>query len=213
LKELQHSRVDSSVIHLIKAAGNCERCYPGQDIYVPLPDPNNSTGESEIMFINERPGRIGTGGSGYVSFDNDDPSANFFRECFDAAGLDRESVFVTNACLCHPIFDGYKDKEPTIRELTNCHHWLREQLRIVRPLLVVTVGWSALQSLLRYEGLWPVHDRENFSSWVGTLIEFTDPWIYPIAHTSRRGRIYRKAALQKSDWLKIPKILERARRN
>jgi DNA polymerase len=198
--------------HLFRSAGSCQRCYPGKPIHVPLPDPNNSTGESEIMFINERPGRIGTGKSGYVSFDNDDPTASFFRECFEAARLDRRSIFITNACLCHPIFEEYKDTQPTISELTNCHHWLREQLKIVRPLLIVTVGWSALQSILRYEGLWPVPGRKSFASWVGESIETTSPWIYPVAHTSRKGRANRKAALQKADWLRIPDILRRARR-
>jgi hypothetical protein len=35
------------------------------------------------MFVNERPRRIGTGDSGYVSFDNSDPSVEFFKEYFN----------------------------------------------------------------------------------------------------------------------------------
>jgi uracil-DNA glycosylase family 4 len=205
------SKADAPLAQLFSDGRGCDRCYPGQEIYVPQCDPNNSTGKSEVVFINERPGRIGTGKSGYVSFDNGDPTANFFRECFELAGLDRRSVFVTNACLCHPAFDGYKDKRPTVTELVNCHHWLRKQLETAKPLLIVTVGWKALESALRYFGHWPVRDRNTFGSWVGQLIEDNDPWIFPVAHTSDRGRANRKAAIQKEDWLKIPIILERAR--
>lgn len=202
---------NSGVNRIFENARTCTRCYPDDEIYVPLPDPNNSMGKSEIIFINERPGRVGTGKSGYVSFDNDDPTATFFRECFEAASLDREKVFITNACICHPVIDGYKDTQPKIAELVQCHFWLHQQLEVVRPSLIVTVGWSALQSVLRYYGRWPVRDKLTFGAWVGRLIDDNDPWIYPVAHTSLKGRANRKATLQHSDWLEIPKILRRAR--
>ena len=51
-------------------AQSCELCYGGKPICVPLPDPKNGKENVDIMFINERPGRVGTGYSGYVSFDN-----------------------------------------------------------------------------------------------------------------------------------------------
>lgn len=211
MKTSKQSSPVSDVVRVFTDARACTRCYPDNEIYVPLPDPNNSAGKSEIMFIMIRPGRIGTGESGYVSLDNDDPTADFARECFDATGLDRKSVFVTNACLCHPDFEGYRDKEPAIWELENCHHWLHQQLEIVQPLLIVTIGWSPLQSVLRYYGHWPVRDKTTLATWVGQVIETNDPWIYPVAHTSLKGRAYRKATLQKTDWLAIPSILERAK--
>ena len=211
MKASRESNSESGAVRLFKDARACTRCYPGKDIYVPLPDPKNSQATAEIMFIMIRPGRIGTGESGYVSFDNDDPTANFAKECFEATGLDRESVFVTNACLCHPDFEGYRDKQPAIWELKNCHHWLGPQLEIVQPILIVTLGWSPLQSVLRYFGLWPVKDKKTFESWVGQSIEINNPWLYPVAHTSDRGRANRAASIQKADWLKIPEILERAR--
>ena len=204
---------ESDLVNVFKDARKCTRCYPDKDIYVPLPDPRNSVGKSDIMFILVRPGRIGTGESGYVSFDNDDPTADFARECFEATGLGRESIFVTNACLCHPEFEGYRDKEPAIWELENCHHWLHQQLEIVQPLLIVTVGWSPLKSILKYYGHWPVRNKSTFDAWVGQLIDENDPWIFPVAHTSRKGRANRKADIQKSDWLEIPAILARAKKD
>jgi uracil-DNA glycosylase family 4 len=188
-------------------ARSCELCYPGQEIYVPLPDPNNSDGKADIVFVNERPGRIGTGGSGYVSFDNNDASANFFRECFELVGLSREKVFITNACLCYPLFDGYRDTAPSSTELKNCHFWLRQQLELAAPKLIVTVGQIAFKSVLRYFNHWPPERYETFLGAVGQPVLETEPWIFPLAHTSRRGRAMRRAELQRADWLKIPDIM------
>lgn len=185
----------------------CQRCYPETKICVPLPDPNNSIGEVDIIFINERPGRIGTGQSGYISFDNDDPAANFFRECFDLVGLDRQKVFITNACLCYPLSDGYTDTKPTVSELTNCHFWLRKQLEVANPKLIVTIGESAWKSALRYFDCWHQFKHIGFLKSVGNVITETTPWIFPLSHTSRRGRVHRSAGLQRNDWKKIPGII------
>ena len=200
-----------SLRNLFEEARSCQRCYPGKEIYVPLPDPKNSDGDADIVFVNERPGRIGTGQSGYVSFENNDPSANFFKECFLAAGLERKKVLITNACLCHPLFPGYTDTAPKVRELKNCHFWLKRQLDQTNPLLIVTVGRVAYESVMRFKKQWPDPSGRKFLGLVGQVIRSTSPWVYPLSHTSRLGRASRSAELQKEDWLAIPRILNEAK--
>jgi uracil-DNA glycosylase family 4 len=192
---------------LFEESRSCQRCFKGKEIYVPQPDPKNSIEKAEILFINERPGRIGTGQSGYISFDNDDPSANFFKECFEHIGLNRENIAITNACLCHPVFEGYTDTAPKIREIKNCHYWLQKQVEITQPKLIVTLGRVAYESILRYFNKWPVRNSSSFLGSVGEVIKDTNTWVYPLAHTSRLGRVNRKAEVQIADWERIPKIL------
>ena len=129
----------TNIRNMFDEAQDCHKCYGAKRIYVPYPDPNNAHESAQIMFVNERPGRIGTGDSGYVSFDNNDPTARFFRECFNTLKLDRKQVFITNACLCHPNFPGYTDKAPKTREIVNCHEWLGRQISIMKPILIITV--------------------------------------------------------------------------
>lgn len=198
---------------LIVSARECVRCYGGQDIYVPLPDPKNSTATADVMFINERPGRIGTGESGYVSFDNDDPSANFFKECFEVTNISRKNIYITNACLCHPDFPGYTDTAPKLKEIKNCHYWLNEQINLVQPKLIITVGRVALESILRYMNKWPLAGRPKFLDIVGQPIPNTYPIVFPVSHTSRLGRVNRSAEKQKTDWQKIQGILQEAKEN
>jgi uracil-DNA glycosylase family 4 len=175
---------------------------------VPYPDPNNAQESAQIMFVNERPGRIGTGDSGYVSFDNNDPSAEFFRECFSQLKLNRKQVFITNACLCHPVFPEYTDKTPTKKEIVNCHEWLSRQLSILQPKLIITVGSIALKSITLFFPFSEQLKTFKLKNDIGNVIRDTPPWLYPLYHTSRRGRTHRDAEKQKLDWLKIPSILE-----
>ena len=202
----------TNIQNMFAEAQECHKCYGRNPIYVPYPDPNNAQESAQIMFVNERPGRIGTGDSGYVSFDNSDPSAKFFKECFNLINLDRKQVFITNACLCHPNYPEYTDKTPTKREFVNCHEWLARQLSIIKPKLIVTVGGTALKSMQLF---FPSSDQLNtfqLKKDIGKVVRDTLPWVYPLYHTSRRGRAHRDANKQKLDWLKIPFILEEINR-
>lgn len=197
----------SSVAELFRQASTCTRCYGDQSIYVPLPDPKNAASRAKVLFVNERPGRIGTGASGYVSFDNPDPTARLFKELFSITGLERTEVIMTNACLCHPRFDGYRDKAPTVREIRNCHHWLQKQIEICQPKLIVTVGRVAYQSVLRLMNLWPLPGRPRFIDRIGEVVPNSSPTVYPVVHTSAQGRLSRPIATQREDWAHIKEVL------
>ncbi len=186
----------------------CNKCFDNGKIYVPYPDPKNAREIAKIMFINERPGRRGTGESGYVSFDNNDPSANFFRECFQQLHIDRQQIFITNACLCHPEYDAYIDTKPTPEEVKNCRYWLNRELAIVQPKLIITIGKVALDSLRWLHSSSYQLRRYRLKIDIGTVIKDTKPWIYPLYHTSQRGRLSRCAEDQRKDWMKIPVILK-----
>lgn len=198
----------TNVQNLFDEAQDCHKCYGDNPIYLPYHDPDNALESAQIMFVNERPGRIGTGDSGYVSFDNNDPSAEFFKACFNQLNLDRKQVFITNACLCHPVFPEYTDKAPKKREIVNCHGWLRRQLTIMQPRLIVTIGNVALQSMRLFFPSSEQLRNYQLKKDIGKVIRDTTPWVYPLYHTSRRGRTHRDAEKQKHDWLKIPSIFE-----
>jgi len=197
----------TQILTLFDEAQACHICYGDNPIYVPYPDPNNAQDSAQIVFVNERPGRIGTGESGYVSFDNHDPSAEFFRACFDQLGLDRSQIFITNTCLCHPAFPAYTDKAPTRKEIINCHAWLGRQLSILRPKLIVTVGSVALKSMRWFFPSSGALKNYQLKRDIGQVIRDTTPWVYPLYHTSWRGRTHRSAENQRRDWLKINSIL------
>ena len=194
------------LIELYDSAKSCHRCYSDCGIIVPQPDPKNSTGKADILFVLERPGRNGAGKTGFISFDNGDPTADFFKECFELTGLKRQDIFITNSCLCFPDYEGYNDSKPSDKELKNCQYWFNEVIKMVEPKLIVTIGSAAFESVTNCFHYKP---KTGFLKNIGRLIKDTDPFIYPLGHTSIRGRspVNRSAELQKQDWLKLPLIM------
>lgn len=58
----------------------------------------------------------------------------------EEAGLDRSEVYITNVVACRPP----KNRTPRVAEVKAHSPWLEEQLRLVRPEVVVTLGRVAL---------------------------------------------------------------------
>ncbi len=198
----------TNIQNLFDEAQDCQKCFGDNPIHVPYPDPKNAQESAQIIFVNERLGRIGTGNSGYVSFDNNDSSAKFFKACFNQLNLDRKQIFITNTCLCHPVFPEYTDKAPTKKEIVNCHEWLGKQLSNMQPKLIITIGGIALRSMKLFFPFSEQLKTFKLKNDIGKVIRDTTPWIYLLYHTSWRGRTHRDAEKQKSDWLRIPSILE-----
>lgn len=201
--------MDKEILTIFIEAKLCRRCYGDNPLHIPLPDEKNGSIGAKILFLLERPGRVGTGKSGRISFENVDPTAEFFRDLFFSIGIDRKDIFITNAVLCHPIIDEYKDKPTSTKELKNCLYFLERQIKLIRPKLIITLGTKPLQAI-KY--LYPhritlkIFELKNN---IGEVITDELPFIYPLYHTSLRARLTRPANKQREDWSKIPEILRK----
>jgi DNA polymerase len=68
-------------------------------------------------------------------------------EMLRAAGLDRDDVFITNILKCRP--PGNRDPRPV--EVDACEGFLKQQVEMVRPDIILAVGRIAAQKLLKTE--------------------------------------------------------------
>jgi DNA polymerase len=104
-----------------------------------------------VMFIGEGPG-----------FDEDrlgEPfvgkAGQLLDKILSSIGLDRTKVYIANIVKCHPMVDPSKpdmrgnDRPPQPEEMDKCLPFLIEQIGIVRPSLVVTLGATATKALLQ----------------------------------------------------------------
>ncbi len=77
-----------------------------------------------------------------------------------AAGLRRDEVFITNVVKSHPTGrKGGANRAPRADEVAACLPWLQQQLAIIRPRLVVTLGAHALHAFLPRQKISQVHGR------------------------------------------------------
>jgi DNA polymerase len=81
------------------------------------------------------------------------PSGRLLDEGLEAAGIDRRRVYVTNA-VKHFKFVRIEltrrrlHKKPAPGEVRACRPWLEEEIRLVRPQVIVALGATAAQALL-----------------------------------------------------------------
>ncbi len=106
---------------------------------------------SLIMFIAEAPGRNGAAKTGIPL--HGDPTGQNFEWLLAKAGLSRNDVYVTNAVLCNPLDEDGHNSSPTSTEIRNCSTYLRSQIDLVRPRLIVTLGAVALSAVGSVYGL------------------------------------------------------------
>jgi len=200
--------MSQEMLAIFQEARTCTKCYGRIHLHVPAPDEENGGIGARILFLVERPGRVGTGKSGKISFENDDPTARFFKELFLSTGINRKRIFITNVVLCHPLVGGYKDTPPTAKQIQNCLYFLRKQVTLIKPKLIVTLGTKPLQAVKYLFPHRKMLRKFTLKADIGKVVVDDVPCIYPLYHTSMRARLTRPAQKQRKDWAKIPRILK-----
>jgi len=100
-----------------------------------------------LMMIGEQPGdREDVEGHPFVG-----PAGKLLDRCLEEAGIERNSVYVTNVVKhfkWEPRGKRRLHKKPSQLEIEACRPWLDAELEVVHPKLVVCLGATAAQALL-----------------------------------------------------------------
>ncbi|HEX6512312.1 MAG TPA: UdgX family uracil-DNA binding protein [Chloroflexota bacterium] len=103
--------------------------------------------EAELMLVGEQPGDYeDRKGRPFVG-----PAGQLLDRALDAAGIERETVYVTNAVKhfkWEPRGKRRIHQKPNAREVNACRPWLEAEIGAVRPKVIVCLGATAAQSLL-----------------------------------------------------------------
>jgi uracil-DNA glycosylase len=102
---------------------------------------------SKAMFVGEQPGdQEDRRGAPFVG-----PAGRVLDDALAQAGIDRSTVYVTNAVKhfkWEPRGKRRIHAKPNWSELAACRPWLEAELAVVRPEVLVCLGATAAQSLL-----------------------------------------------------------------
>ena len=92
-----------------------------------------------IMLVGEAPGaQEDESGKPFVG-----RAGKFLESVLDDNGVNRESVFITNVLKCRPP----SNRRPDDDEIKSCMPYLSEELRKVRPKIVVALGFVAIKAI------------------------------------------------------------------
>jgi DNA polymerase len=187
---------------LIAEAAACRLCPAMCERRAVLSE-RNGTIESRVMFIGEAPGRQG-GDRTRVPFSGDQSGRNFAR-FLDSINLARERIFITNAALCNPRLSSGANRQPTKLEISNCSNFLRRQIEIIEPRVIVTLGAVSLAALRSIE-----YHQLLLKEAAGQIYEWWGRLLVPVYHPSPQVLAsHRREDAQLRDYQAIDDALRR----
>jgi DNA polymerase len=126
---------------------DCTRCrlHAGRARAVP----GEGSADTEVVFVGEGPGeQEDRQGRPFVG-----ASGQLLTELIESLGWRRPDVYITNVVKCRP--PGNRDPQPD--EIAACAPFLRRQLEVLDPAIVVTVGKHSLNAFRPGERIGRVH--------------------------------------------------------
>jgi uracil-DNA glycosylase len=100
---------------------------------------------AELMFVGEAPGADeDLQGEPFVG-----KAGQLLTKMIQAMGFQREDVYIANVLKCRPDVDTPAgNRKPTPDEMATCVSHLQEQIRIISPKVLVTLGDTAVKGLV-----------------------------------------------------------------
>lgn len=140
----------TSLSEIREIIGDCHRCPLGDTrttLVFGVGDP-----AARVMLVGEAPGKNeDLKGEPFVG-----AAGQLLGELLAHAGLTREDVYIANVLKCRPP----NNRDPEPGEIETCTPFLREQIRVIEPEVLVTLGNFATKFVLRTEiGITRLHGR------------------------------------------------------
>ncbi len=129
--------------NLVQEIIKCTKCELHKTRTKPVPGEGSL--DPKIMFVGEAPGgREDETGRPFVG-----AAGKLLTMLIESIGLTREEVYITNVIKCRPP----GNRDPSQMEIYTCLPYLRRQINIIRPRLIVTLGRHAARVIMDLAGL------------------------------------------------------------
>lgn len=151
--------------------------------------------DANLMFVGEAPGASeDEQGVPFVG-----QAGKLLAKLLEEIGLQRSDVFIANTLKCRP--PGNRDPQPM--EIENCRNYLYEQVELIEPKVICTLGNFATK-LLRDDktGITRLHGQAEVLAVGQRMVR-----LYPIFHPA--AALYTPRMLQtlREDFLRLPELL------
>lgn len=132
------SDMKQSLETIAKKVRACKKCEIGSTRTNAVPGQGNP--KARLMFVGEAPGADeDQQGLAFIG-----RAGKLLTEIIKAMGLSREEVFIGNILKCRPP----GNRDPKLDEIDNCWPYLKQQLEVIQPEIIVALGAHAARTLL-----------------------------------------------------------------
>lgn len=156
--------------------------------------PGEGSATAKVMFIGEAPGyneavqrRPFVGRSGQL-----------FRKVLTELGMDEKDVYISNIVKVRPP----ENRDPTPKEIAAYKPYLNQEIEIINPNLIVTLGRLSMGKFLPDVKVSQVHGRLHKITWNGRIL-----YVLPMYHPAAALRAPQVKEAFVSDFQKLPKLL------
>ena len=178
--------------NLHKKILKCCRCYLYKTAKYAVHGEGNP--ETKIVFVGEAPGRVeNETGRPFMG-----RAGKLLNQLLESINLKRESVFITSVVKHRPP----KNRQPKSMEIKKCASWLKQQLSIIKPKLIVTLGRFGMEYFLPKEKISQIHGTIN-----KILVNGKSIIIFPIYHPAAGLRSIRNKKKLTDDFNRLKKII------
>jgi len=154
--------------------------------------------EAKLVFVGEAPGEDeDLQGEPFVG-----RAGQLLTKMILAMGLTREQVYIANIVKCRPDMPvgSTGNRKPTRQEMETCVPYLRAQLEVIKPTVLVALGATAVEGLLGSIG--------TIGSLRGKFLEYRGTPVMPTYHPSYLLRNQSNTEKRKV-WEDLLKVMER----
>jgi len=184
------------LVGVFRQARTCTRCeLSGSRTQVVFGAGN---ADADLMLVGEAPGaEEDRQGIPFVGRSG----ALLTRMLEEEAGLARDQVFIANTLKCRPP----DNRDPSTGEIQSCRPWLLEQIRLIEPRVVATLGNFATKLLSGDQtGITKVRGKPRIRRLGERVV-----WLYPLFHPAAALRATGTADLLRQDIAALPDLLAR----
>ncbi|GAB4280158.1 MAG: hypothetical protein Kow0056_14230 [Coriobacteriia bacterium] len=179
----------STLEELRSHIGDCDRCGLAgarTNLVFGVGDP-----DADLMFIGEAPGKNeDLQGEPFVG-----AAGKLLDELLATIGLRRSQVYIANVLKCRP--PGNRDPRP--EEIQACTPFLEEQIRLIDPAVIVTLGNFATKFVLQ--------TTRGITGLRGRLFRVGGRRVVPVFHPAAALYTPAKKDVLAEDFLRIGKVL------
>lgn len=174
---------------LEKAIKTCKKCRLYKNATNAVPGHGNP--QAKIAFVGEAPGyNEDKQGLPFVG-----RAGKLLDTMLSTIKLDRESVWIGNIVKHRPP----ENRDPMKDEVRQCSTFLDEQLKVIKPKIIVTLGRISLEYFIK---------EAKISEYHGVPISYKGRIFFPLYHPAAALRNTNIDRILKEDFKKLPSIIK-----